>query len=63
MGQWLVSHDPYFIDYYHDNKLSINYIFAGNNGYIKSYNYYENKIYHKYYNIDEKIKKAKVIVV
>jgi len=58
------SNEPtYFIDNYNDNKLSINYIFAGNNGYFKSYNYNENKIYHKYYDIDKKIKKAKAIIV
>ena len=54
------SNEPtYFIDNYYDNKLSINYIFAGNNGYIKSYNYNENKIYHKYYDIEEKNQKGK----
>lgn len=38
----------YFIDNYFDVKLSKNYIFTGNKGYIKSYDFIENKIYHKY---------------
>ena len=42
-----------------NQEISINYIFAGNNGYIESYIYNENIIYHKYYDIDEKNKKGK----
>jgi len=38
----------YFIDTYEDNKSSKIYILTGNNGYVKSYNYSQNKIYHKY---------------
>ena len=37
-----------FIDTFYDNKLSINFILTGNIGFVKSYNYNENKIYHKY---------------
>jgi len=38
----------YFIDTYEDNKSSKIYILTGNNGYVKSYDYSPNKIYHKY---------------
>ena len=38
----------YFIDSYYDKILSKNFIFTGNIGYVKSYDYNENKIYHKY---------------
>ena len=38
----------YYIDNYYDNDLLKNYILTGNLGYIKSYDYNENKIYHKY---------------
>ena len=38
----------FFIDTYYDNKFNIYYIIAGNNSYVKSYNYNENKLYHKY---------------
>ena len=39
----------FFIEIFHDEKSSTNYIISGNNGYIKSYDYNNNKIYHKYY--------------
>jgi len=38
----------YFIDSYYDNKLFKNYIITGNNGYVKSYDYDNNELYHKY---------------
>ena len=38
----------YFIDIYYDNDLFKNYIITGNKGYIKSYDYNKNKLYHKY---------------
>ena len=37
-----------FMDIYYNNILSKNYIITGNNGYIKSYDYDQDKIYHKY---------------
>lgn len=37
-----------FIDAYYDNKLSTNFILTGNIGFVKSYNYIEDKVYHKY---------------
>jgi WD40 repeat protein len=37
-----------FIDTYFDNKLSKYYIITGNIGYVASYDYNENKLYHKY---------------
>ena len=47
----------YFIDIYYDNLLYKIYIITGNDGYVKSYDYNENKIYHKYFdnlnNIEE----------
>ena len=42
-----------FIDIYFDIKLSKNYIITGNKGYAKSYEYNENKVYHKYYDNDK----------
>jgi hypothetical protein len=44
--------DTIFIDTYYDKNSSINYILTGNNCFVKSYNYNENKVYHKYF--DEK---------
>ena len=38
----------YFIDSYYDNKLLNYYIITGSKGYIKSYDYNNNKIYYKY---------------
>ena len=38
----------YFIDTFYDKNLCKNFIIASNIGYIKSYDYNENKIYHKY---------------
>ena len=40
--------NAYYIDNYYDNDLFKNYILTGNTGYIKSYDYNQNKIYHKY---------------
>ena len=37
------------IDTYYDKKLSKYYILTGNIGYVKSYDYSENKLYYKYY--------------
>ena len=38
----------FFIDTYYDNKFSKNYVLTGNQNYIKSYDYFNNKEYHKY---------------
>ena len=38
----------YYIDSFYDYKTSKNYIITGNFGYIKSYDYYNNNLYHKY---------------
>ena len=38
----------YYIDIYYDSESLNNYIITGNIGYIKTYDYNENKIYHKY---------------
>ena len=47
-------YDTFFIDTYYDNNSSKNYIITGNYGYIRSYDYNENNLYHKYcdYNDD-----------
>ena len=37
-----------FIASYYDKNLGNNYIVSGNNGYIKSYDYKLNNLYHKY---------------
>ena len=39
----------FFIDNYYDKKLSKNFIITGNEGYCKSYDFYNNKMYHKYF--------------
>ena len=38
----------YFINTYYDNKLKKNFIVSGNKGYVTSYDYQENKVYHVY---------------
>ena len=38
----------YFINTYYDNKLQKNFIVSGNKGYVTSYDYQENKVYHIY---------------
>ena len=45
----------YFIDTFYDKNLCKNFIIASNIGYIKSYDYNENKIYHKYIEIKSDI--------
>jgi len=37
-----------FIDTYYDTKLSTNFIITGNIGFVKSYIFKEDKVYHKY---------------
>ena len=39
----------FFIDNFYDKKISKLYILTANKNYIKSYDYEENKLYHKYY--------------
>ena len=46
------NENTYFIDTYYDNNLSKYYIITGNDGYIKSYDYNNNKLYHKYLDND-----------
>ena len=43
----------FFIDSYYDNKLSKNFIVTGNEGCSKSYDYNNNKLYHKYYDSEQ----------
>ena len=44
--------NTFFIDIFYDNNLLINYIIVGNVGYIKSYDYNNNELYHKYLDRD-----------
>ena len=44
----------YFIDTYYDKVTSTNYIITGNENYVKSYDYNENKLYYKYYDNDNR---------
>ena len=38
----------YFINSFYDEKSSTNYIIAGNDGYVRSFDYNKNKLYHSY---------------
>lgn len=38
----------YFIDVFYDKKNNNNYIVTGNEGYLKSYDYNNNKLYYRY---------------
>ena len=40
--------DTFYIDNFYDKKTSKNYIITGNEGFIKSYDYNENKLFYKY---------------
>ena len=42
------NNNTFFIDTYFDNQTNINYIIIGEYGYVKSYDYNNNKKYHKY---------------
>ena len=42
-----------YIDSYYDNKFSKNYIITGNYKFVQSYDYNENKLYHKYCDEDQ----------
>ena len=44
--------DTIVIETYYDEKSSINYILTGNNRFVKSYNYNDNTVYHKYFDED-----------
>ena len=46
--------NTFLIDIYYDNKYSKNYIITANIDCVKSYDYQQNKIYHKYYDNDSK---------
>ena len=58
----------FFIDTYYDKILSKNYIITGNKGYIKSYDFNKNELYHKYndnsgnYHISSFIRENKEII-
>ena len=44
----------YFVDIYYDKLSLITYIITGNKGAVRTYNYNNNKIYHKYYDNNNK---------
>ena len=48
------NEDTYFIETYYNDKLNKNYIITGNKGYIKSYDFINNKIFHTYDDNDGK---------
>ena len=63
------NYNTFFIDVYCDKNLNKNYILSGNSGFTVTYDYFNNKIYHKYkgnnddayfsiivYNKDEELK-------
>ena len=53
----------FFIDTYYDNKFNIYYIITGNYSYVKSYNYNENKIYHKYFDTESNLEDHDSIII
>ena len=55
------AESAYFIDFYFDINLSKNYIIVGNNGFIKSYDYDNNTIYHQY-NDNDKNRHCSIII-
>ena len=51
------------IESYYDNKLSKNYIITCNKGFIKSYDFNENKKYRRYNDNDEDFKRDEQIII
>ena len=51
----------YIIDSYYEKKKDKNYIIAGYCGYVKSYDYSKNKVYHKYDENDNKFHNSIII--
>jgi len=52
----------FFIDSYYDSKLSKHYIITGNQGYVKSFDYNENKIYFQYSDNNDKRAHDSIII-
>ena len=52
----------FFIDSYYDSKLSKLYIITGNQGYVKSFDYNENKIYFQYSDNNDKRAHDSIII-
>ena len=48
------SDKTFFIDKYYDQNLSKYFLLTGNNGGVKSYDYYENKLYREYSDKEKK---------
>ena len=55
------SDETIFIDKYFDINLNKNYIITGNNGYVKSFDFNENALYHKYSENSNKFQNSIVI--
>ena len=53
----------YFIDTYNDDKNSKIYILTGHLGLVKSYDYYKNKVYHKYQDNNKEKKEHYCLVI
>ena len=53
----------FFIDSFYDKNLNKNYIITSSENYIKSYDYNNNKIYHKYYENENGIHQVFIIQV
>ena len=53
----------FYIESYYDNKLSKNYIITCNKGFIKSYDFNENKEYRRYNDNDEDFKRNEQIII
>ena len=49
------KYKTFYIDSFYDKNLNINFIITSNENYIKSYDYNNNKIYHKYYENENEI--------
>ena len=51
----------FYIDTYYDNKYAKNYIITGNVSNVKSYDYNQNKIYHKYGNSSKRVHASTIV--
>ena len=48
------NYETFIIDTYYDNNFNKNYIITGNKSFVFSYDFNENKLYHKYSEIGDK---------
>ena len=54
--------NTFFVDNFYDINLSKNFIITGNFGYVKSYDFNDNKIYHKYYDEDDNSNHLNIVI-